>query len=183
MQYSSHDLLIFFLIYGFAGFILESSFRSITNKNLTIRGGFLTNYFCPLYGFCGIIIIQIFTVCDISFANRFTALFTATLSSIIAVTFLEYVTGFTFDRFLHLKMWDYSQNQFNLHSYVCLEFSLIWGIVAILLSSFIHPIIEVAVMAMPKAIKILSISLIFVILVINSSFNIRRYNHLNDIRL
>ena len=183
MQYSLTNLLMFFIIYGFGGFLLESSFGSIINKRLTIRGGFLTNYFCPLYGLCAIVIIQIFTICEISLSYRFTALLTATISSIVAVTFLEYATGLALDRFFHHKMWDYSQNLFNLHSYICLEFSLMWGIVAIILSSFIHPVIEVAVMAIPESIKYFSISIIFAILVLNSSFNMRKYYHFHNIRL
>jgi len=182
MQYSLIDLLLFFLIYGFGGFLLESSFGTAIKKRLTIRGGFLTNYFCPLYGLCGVVIIQIFTICEITFANRFTALLTATISSILSVTFLEYVTGLTLDRFFHHKMWDYSQNLFNLHSYICLEFSLIWGIVAIILSSFLHPIIEVTVMSIPETIEYFSVSFAFAILIVNSSYNMRKYYNFHNIR-
>lgn len=183
MQYNLNDILLFFLIYGFIGFVLESSFRTIITKNLTISGGFLTNYFCPLYGLCAIVIIQLFTLCEISIENRFTVLLTATIGSIIAVTFFEYIVGFTLDRVFNHKLWDYSQNQFNLHSYICLEFSLMWGIVAIILSSFIHPIIEIAVMTIPEVIKYFTVSIISSILFVNSSYNMRKYYHIHDVRL
>lgn len=183
MQYSLTYLLIFFLIYGFGGFVLESSFGSIINKKSTRREGFITNYFCPLYGLCGIVIIQIFTICEIAFTNKFTALLIATIGSILAVTFLEYITGFTLDKFFHHKMWDYSKNLFNLHSYICLEFSLIWGIVAIILSNFLHPIIEMIVMAIPETIVYFSVYLSYAILVINSSYNVRKNYHLHNIKL
>jgi len=183
MQYSLTDLLLFFIIYGFGGFLLECSFRTIINKDLTISGGFLTNYFCPLYGLCAIVIVQIFTICEISLESRFTALLAATISSMAAVTFLEYIVGFILDKVFNHKLWDYSKNPLNFHSYICLEFSLMWGIVAIVLSSFVHPIIEIAFMPIPEAIKYFSVCFIVSILIVNSSYNMRKYYHLNEIRL
>lgn len=183
MQYSLIYLIMFFLIYGFGGFVLESTFGTIVNKKRTRREGFLTNYFCPLYGLCGVLIIQLFTICEISLSNRFIALLAATISSIAAVTFFEYVVGFTLDRIFHHKMWDYSENYFNLHSYICLEFSLIWGIVAITLSSFIHPIIVIIVLAIPETIAYSIVSLTLSIIIVNSSYNIRKNYHFRNIRL
>lgn len=183
MQYNLTDIILFFLIYGFMGFILESSFRTIITKNLTISGGFLTNYFCPLYGLCAILIIQIFTICEISIENRFAILITATTGSIITVTFFEYIVGFTLDRVFNHKLWDYSQNPLNLHSYICLEFSLLWGIVSIILSSFIHPLIEITVMTIPDVIKYFTACIISAVLFVNSSYNMRKYYHIHDVRL
>jgi uncharacterized membrane protein len=174
---------MFFLIYGFGGFVLENIFGTIINKKKTRREGFLTNYFCPLYGLCGIVIIQLFTICDISFSNRFIALLAATISSITAVTFFEYVVGFTLDKIFHHKMWDYTENYFNLHSYICLEFSLIWGIIAITLSSFIHPIIEILVLAIPETINYFIVAFTLSLILINSSYNMRKNYHFHNFRL
>lgn len=183
MQYSLIYLIMFFLIYGFGGFVLESIFGTIINKRKTRREGFLTNYFCPLYGLCGIVIIQLFTISEISLSNRFIALLSATISSIVAVTFFEYIVGFTLDKIFHHKMWDYSNNYFNLHSYICLEFSLMWGVVAIILSSFIHPIIEIIVLSIPETIAYFIVSLSVSIIIINSSYNLRKFFHFRNIRL
>jgi len=183
MQYDFIYLIMFFLIYGFGGFVLESVFGTIINKKRTRREGFLTNYFCPLYGLCGIVIIQLFTICEISLSNRFIALLSATISSIIAVTFFEYLVGFILDKVFHHKMWDYSKNYFNLHSYICLEFSLLWGIVAIILSSFIHPIIEKIVLAIPITIAYFIVYLAISTIIVNSSFNLRKNYHFRNIKL
>jgi uncharacterized membrane protein len=183
MQYSITDLLMFFIIYGFLGFVLESSFRSLVTKSLTIGEGFLTNYFCPLYGFCAIIIVQIYTACDIAIEGRFTILFTATIGSIIAVTVIEYIVGLILDKVFNHKLWDYSQNPLNLKSYICLEFSLMWGIAAIILSSFIHPVIEVVFMALPEVIKQYFILFISAILIINASHNTIKHHYFRNIRI
>ena len=183
MYYNVIDVVVFFLIYGFGGATLETAFCSITDGRFIARGGFLTNGFCPLYGVCGLIIVQIFTLCEISITNRFLYLLTAVVGSIAAVTALEYLTGFALDRVFHHKLWDYSDNPFNLHGYICLELSILWGIVAIILSSFIHPITEVLVMRAPMPVKYFSIAVVGILLVINASYNLNRLYGIRNLRL
>ncbi len=183
MQYDLINMLMYFLIYGFLGFILETVFRSIAEREVIISRGFLTNLFCPLYGISAIAIVQIFTLSEITFNGRLTALIIATIGSILAVTFLEYSAGIILDRVFHFKLWDYSHLPFNLHSYICLDFSLMWGIVAIILASVIHPLIEISVYAVSEAIKLFTLYLVFSILIINASYNMRKIYHLNLIKL
>lgn len=183
MQYDLINMLMFFLIYGFAGFLLETVFRSIVEREMFISRGFLTNMFCPLYGISGIVIVQIFTFSEITFNSRLASLIIATVGSIIAVTFLEYATGRILDRVFHQKLWDYSHLPFNLHSYICLDFSLMWGIVAIILASIIHPLMEIAVYAMSEVAKQIFLYFVFSVLIVNASYNMRRLFHLNFIKI
>lgn len=183
MQYSITDILMFFIIYGFLGFVLETSFRSLITRRLTRGQGFLTNYFCPLYGLCAIIIVLIYTACDITIEGRFNSLFIATIGSMLAVTVIEYIVGLTLDKVFNHKLWDYSQNPMNFKSYICLEFSLMWGILALILSSFIHPIVEVIFMTLPESIKQYSILFITAVLIINATHNARKYQYFKNIRI
>jgi uncharacterized membrane protein len=174
---------MFFLIYGFLGFLLETVFRSIVDRKKIISRGFLTNLFCPLYGISGIVVVQIFTWSEITMDSRLTALIIATIGSILAVTILEYTTGRILDRVFHFKLWDYSQYPFNLHSYICLDFSLMWGIVSIILASVIHPLMEITVYAIPDTSKLIFLYFAFSILITNASYNVRKMYHLNLIKL
>lgn len=183
MQYDLINMLMFFLIYGFLGFLLETVFRSIVDRKKIISRGFLTNLFCPLYGISGIVVVQIFTWSEITMDSRLTALIIATIGSILAVTILEYTTGRVLDRVFHFKLWDYSQYPFNLHSYICLDFSLMWGIVSIILASVIHPLMEITVYAIPDTSKLIFLYFAFSILITNASYNARRMYHLNLIKL
>lgn len=182
MQYDLINVTVFFFIYGFLGFLLETVFRSIINKSIFISRGFLTNYFLPLYGLCAVIIIMIFTLSEVTM-NRLSGLIFATLSSIVAVTFLEYATGRILDKVFHCKLWDYSSLPFNLHSYICLDFSLAWGIVALVLASFIHPLMEMIVYSVSDTTKIVFSYLIFSVLFVNASYNIRKMYHMNLIKM
>ena len=183
MQYDTLNILLFFIIYGFSGFILETVFRSITEKKFFIGGGFLTNGFCPLYGISALAIIQIFTLNEINVNNRLLALIIATIESAVMVTFLEYVSGRILDRVFHHKMWDYSDFPINLHSYICLDFSLMWGIVSIILANIMHPIVEITVYEMSYEMKLATVYTLFPIIFINAFYSIRKLHPINTIKL
>jgi len=174
MHYDIMDFFLFFIIYGFLGFLGETVFRSLGEGKLYISRGFMTRGFCPLYGLCGILIIEIFILCELMIHNPLYALMGATLGSMIAVTLLEYVTGRILDRVFHCKLWDYSQYTFNLHSYICPEFSLLWGILALLLVNYIHPVIEVLVYAIPNDIRTGGTIMILSVLFVDTSYNMRK---------
>lgn len=179
MQYDAMNFMLFFLIYGFLGFLLETVFRSISDRKVYISRGFLTNGFCPLYGLCAVLIIEIFVLCELSINSSLWALISATVGSIFTVTVLEYITGRMLDRVFHYKLWDYSAYPLNLHSYICLEFSLLWGILALLLSNFVHPVMEVLIYAVPYNIRSIFTIIFLSLLFVNASYQIRnRYTFL-----
>lgn len=45
----------------------------------------------------------------------------------LAVTAVEYVSGFVLNRRLKLNVWDYSKMPANLNGQVCLLYSVLWG--------------------------------------------------------
>ena len=67
-------------------------------------------------------------------------LFILFLGSVIVTTVIEYITGWVLEKF-HAKWWDYTNNRFNIHGYVRLEFSLIWGFAATFIVRIIHPMV------------------------------------------
>lgn len=69
--------------------------------------------------------------------------------SIIVVTALEWVTGFILEKLFHSKWWDYSNMPLNLNGYVCLLFSLIWGVACVVIVKWIHPLIYKGVKILP----------------------------------
>lgn len=69
------------------------------------------------------------------------------------------------ERLLGQKWWDYSGYRFNLDGYVCLWFSLFWGVGAVVLVKFVQPLVEVLVRWMPSlAGKIILMVLAFLFL-------------------
>ncbi len=126
------ELLTYFVIYSFLGWIMESAVRSICEKKI-INTGFLQGPFCPIYG-CGAIIM-------ILFLNNFNNVFILFMMSILILTIWEYIVGFFLEKIFKTKYWDYSDQKFNIQGRVCLTNSICWGILGVLFTKYIHPFI------------------------------------------
>lgn len=135
------DLVLFFSIYSFSGWLMETIFASICERKL-INRGFLTGFFCPIYGFGAILIVQSSKWVTVVFEDYSTSLLMSILFSILLVTALEYITGFFLEKIFNCKWWDYSDKAVNLHGYICLQYSLLWGFLAFLLVQLAHPAIS-----------------------------------------
>jgi uncharacterized membrane protein len=145
-------LLLFFTIYSFLGWVIETIFASI-NAGKFINRGFLTGSFCPIYGFAAVLIIKASSTINIYVENYYTWILISMLFSITLVTALEYITGFILERLFNCKWWDYSDNYANIKGYVCLKYSLLWGVLAFLLVQMVHPLISKVVLNIPFRIK------------------------------
>lgn len=132
------QLLIFFAIYSFVGWIIEVIYRSYTRRRF-INPGFLFGPFVPVYGVGALFIILLQDL--ISPLNIFEQflIYTITLSVI------EFITGEAFEQFFDLKLWDYSDMKFNIKGKISALFSLGWGILAIGVSHILHPSISAQV--------------------------------------
>jgi uncharacterized membrane protein len=147
-----NDLLLFFTIYSFLGWAMETVFASINERKI-INRGFLNGFVCPIYGFGAVLILQSSKWVSRFFENSFTALIINILFAVILVTALEYVTGFLLEKIFNCKWWDYSHNALNLHGYICLQYSLLWGVLIFLLLQIVHPTISELVFSIPASIK------------------------------
>ena len=116
-MWSYSEFILFFAIYSFLGWIVETIFASINERKL-INRGFLTSFFCPIYGFGAIMVIKSSILVNNVFDNYFKSFIMSILFSIILVTILEYFTGFLLEKIFACKWWDYSDNIGNLHGYI-----------------------------------------------------------------
>jgi uncharacterized membrane protein len=146
------DFILFFALYSFIGWVLETIFASLSQRKF-INRGFLIGPFTPIYGF-GAIIIILFTDWDfISTQNTFIILVSNLISSTLLVTALELITGYILGKIFHSKWWDYSDNYLNLSGYICLKYSMLWGLLAFLLIEIVHPVLEQFIHIVPESAK------------------------------
>lgn len=129
------------LIYGFLGWCGEVAFAAVRHGKFVNRG-FLNGPICPIYGF-GVLIV---TVVLRPISGNVLLLF---LGSVVFTSLLEFVTGFILEHLFHEKWWDYSHVRFNVKGYICLRFSLLWGVAATLIVLFVHPSIMWLVSKIP----------------------------------
>lgn len=139
---------------------METIFASIIERKF-INRGFLIGPFCPIYGFGAVMIILGSKLANGIFEQGLTFYVIGILFSVILTTILEYVTGAALEKFFNCKWWDYSDNILNLHGYICLKYSLLWGLLAFLMLQVIHPEILKIYISIPIQVKIyFSIALI-----------------------
>jgi uncharacterized membrane protein len=118
-------------MYAFFGWCVEVAFHAVTSGRFVNRG-FLNGPVCPIYG-VGMIML-IFSLG--SLADHIILLF---LGSFLLTSLLEFITGFILEKVFHDKWWDYTNEPFNIKGYVCLSFSIRWGLGAVFMLKIIHP--------------------------------------------
>ncbi|MEL1136075.1 hypothetical protein AAC978_12895 [Desulfitobacterium sp. THU1] len=146
------DIFLHFACYSFLGWILETIYATIIHKKFVNRG-FLHGFFCPIYGFGAVLIILCSTWVKTVVPDTLTAVIVSIVVAVILVTTLEYITGFMLEKIFRCKWWDYSEEFANLHGYICLKYSLLWGGLALVLLQVVHPMIAERVLLIPLSIK------------------------------
>lgn len=142
-KYYLINYLMYFFIYAFIGWVVEVSYHAVTKK-MFINRGFLRGPYCPIYGFGAVAVIIILK--NIAENNK-TVLF---FGSMFIASLIEFIVGFILEKIFHKRWWDYSNRKLNIGGYICLEFSVIWGIFCYILFEKIHPVTGNLVKLIPR---------------------------------
>lgn len=67
------------------------------------------------------------------------------------------------EQLFKVRYWDYSNQKFNLHGYICLSSSIAWGFLTIFMTHVIHKPIERAVLSLPVMWDILFVAVVTVV--------------------
>ena len=152
MIFSAYQIVFFFFIYAFLGWCTEVIYACV-NSGKFVNRGFLNGPYCPIYGFGVVTVI----LCIYPVKDNLPVLF---FGSVILTTALEFITGFILEKIFNEKWWDYSDEHFNIKGYICLKFSLMWGLACIIVVRVIHPLIIKFVDFVPRLIGIIIISVL-----------------------
>ncbi len=127
-------LIIYFFVYAFIGWTLETIYAFLL-KGKFVNRGFLIGPLCPIYGFGAVILILLLGKSKGKPGKEF-------LISVIAFTIFEYMVSYILEAIFGLRWWDYSKDFLNLQGRVSLAYSFIWGAMGIILIEIIHPYIS-----------------------------------------
>ena len=141
MPYSLVDMTLYFFIYSFCGWLMETVLCSIREHRF-INRGFLNGPLCPIYG-CGILLILTFLlpVRD-SIPRAEAAVPVIFLAGAVLASAVEYFTSWAMEKLFHARWWDYSKHRFNLNGRICLSISAAWGLLATVFVYQIQPHFE-----------------------------------------
>ncbi len=156
-------MIIFFSIYAFLGYFMESIYVSLLQKKW-ISSGLLKGPFIPLYGIGAITLIILSPYLE----NPWLCFFIGGL----AMTCIEYLSSIYIEKVFHKKCWDYSKHHFEFQGRICLFYYIVWSLLSYLFIFHIHPFI---IKIIPYNDMTLMISLIFITF-ISKSF-IDQINH------
>jgi uncharacterized membrane protein len=153
--FSLYHILAYFLIYSCIGWCLEVIYAAATTGQLVNRG-FLNGPVCPIYGFGMIIVLFALTPLQHSILLLY-------IGGVILPSALELVGGWALYKLYHTRWWDYSDYPFNIGGYICLEFSLLWGVGTLIVMKLVHPIIADAVAFIPPLVGLILMFLLYVL--------------------
>ncbi|MFH1631586.1 MAG: putative ABC transporter permease [bacterium] len=128
-------ILVTFLIISIMGWLLDTIWRSVRQKQFA-PGNYLKPLpVCPIYGFGGLLIMTIApVVIELPVIAQ-------ALILMIALSSLE-LGGSIFTRGLLKKtLWDYSGNRLNIKGHTDLGHAIAWGILGLAFLHFVHPMV------------------------------------------
>ena len=141
-EYSPVQWALAFYLYSFAGWCWEVALCSTRHRRFVNRG-FLTGPILPIYGFGAMgVLLSCMPVKD--------NLWLVALLGMTSATVLEFLTGAAMEALFHVRYWDYSDERFNVHGYICLKSSLVWTVFSVLIVCWIHPAVRSAVQRVPQ---------------------------------
>lgn len=159
LVFSFYQTALLFFIYSFVGWCVEVAFVAVTSGKVVNRG-FLNGPVCPIYG-CGMLgVLMALT----PIKNSLILLF---LGGMIICSVVELFGGWILDKIFHMRWWDYSDNPFNIGGYVCLGFSIMWGMGVVFVVRLVHPPIMALVDKLPKIIGAALICISIILFVVD----------------
>ena len=134
-----YQICWYFLIYSFGGWVVEVIFHAVALGKV-INRGFLNGPVCPVYGF-GVLSVfaMINTLQSSGYQMSDSMIF---VFGVVLATVVELIAGWLLDVCFHARWWDYSAKPLNFHGYICLEFSLIWGLAIVLVVKVFQKYVE-----------------------------------------
>ena len=133
------QICLYFLFYSFGGWVVEVIFHAVALGKV-INRGFLNGPVCPVYGFG---VLSVFALLNtIQSGGLVMSEGMIFVFGFVLATLVELIAGWLLDVCFHARWWDYSDKPLIFHGYICLEFSLIWGLAIVMVVKVFQKYVE-----------------------------------------
>ncbi len=158
-------LFLWFVIYGFLGWVWETAFCSIRAGHF-INRGFLNGPIIPVYGFGAVFIIIALSLSApyIPVHLPLIDIPIVFFAGMIICTILEYITAVILESAFHIRWWDYSKQRFNFQGRICLKSALFFGFMSVVIIYIVQPLISKTIVNIPVQTEN-TLSLIFLVII------------------
>ena len=145
MHFSYTELLWLLLVYSFLGWVIETAVSAVKTRKFSNRG-FSTGPYCLIYGITAVILTV--TMGELLDNTLFLLIGCGTIS-----TAAEWFTGKLLERMNRHKWWDYSGKKWNFDGYICLQYTVFWAILGVIMLRFTNPVLSHLFRSMPSLIR------------------------------
>lgn len=136
-------LTFLFFVGSIIGWALELLWRRFFSQNNPERKwlnpGFLNGPYLPLYGLSLCILFSLSFIRVTWVSDRWLQETILFIIMALCITVMEYVAGLIFIKGMHIKLWDYSKNKFNIQGIICLQYTFYWYLLSAVYYFLIHP--------------------------------------------
>lgn len=158
------ELFIYFALYSFLGWLMETCYCSIMEHRFVPRG-FLYGPVCPIYGGGVVLMLLFFTPLKDNLALFY-------IVSVVVMTSWEYLVAWLLETTTHVKYWDYSNYKFNIKGRVCLWVALVWGVLSYVVIFWIQPQVDRLYEMIPYRVHFTMALIILALFLIDGAFTI-----------
>ena len=166
-----YEYMWYFFLYAFLGWCCEVCFAAAKSGKFVNRG-FLNGPLCPIYGFGVVLVVGLLTPVKDNVILLF-------LCSVLLTTALEWLTGFVLEKLFHQRWWDYSEEPFNLGGYICLRFSVAWGLACLFVLKIIHPSILWGIQMVPHTLGCILLGIFVAVMAVDLAATVRTIARMN----
>lgn len=128
-----YEITMLFFVYSFLAWIAETTVAAVKNKDFRNRG-FASGPFCFIYGFTAVLL-------TVFFQELRNSAFFLFLGSAAVATAVEWFTGKALESMDQKRWWDYSGKKWNFDGYICLQYSVLWGLAGMLAVKYMNGLI------------------------------------------
>lgn len=143
------EIFLKFCLYSVAGWAVEMFWNILMTGKVRQKRMLLYMPMCPVYGFGGVLIPSLLS----GFEENALIMFIAGAILASAVELLYYLICLCVFR---VRIWNYSSMRFNYCGGICLEYSVMWGLLAGCVVWIIDPAVDKLIYAMPGFLKFMT---------------------------
>lgn len=160
MLFGWYEVVWLFFIYSFLGWSMEVIHAAFGKRRL-INRGVLNGVVCPVYGF-SMVFLSIFM------DSLKDGWFYLVLGCMIIGSVIELITGLILEKVFQMRMWDYSDRRFQIGGYICLSYSILWGVLGAVLIKIVNPFLLAVIHKIPWLIGAILLIFLSVVLILDS---------------
>ena len=126
--------------------------ESTLYKNTTLKAsGVLRGPLTLVYGVGGILLILVDKyIIDKIKIRKILKIIISFFIYAIVLTLVELICGYLCNLIFGIDMWNYTNKEYNIGKYICLEYIPIWGLLGLIISNIVKPFVDKIIKLIPK---------------------------------